>query len=67
MATIIGTLLIPSADYMTTVSAVDVHLNGQSIELTYIDSTGKLKAGSISCVQNPDGSLPAIMSDCTIS
>jgi hypothetical protein len=65
MATITGVLLLPNADYGKSVSVVDVHLNGQSIELTYIEG-GKLKAGSISCVQNPDGSLPAAMSGCTI-
>jgi hypothetical protein len=65
MPIVVGTLLIQNADYLTTVSAVDVTLNGSQIELSYVKA-GLLKAGSISCVNNPDGTLPSIMSGCTI-
>ena len=66
MATITGTLLIPNADYMTAVSAVDVTANGQQIYVTYVDASGNLKSTSVSFVQNPDGSAPAAMSGCAI-
>jgi len=66
MPTIVGTLLIPNADYLESVSAVDVQSNGQTIYVTYIDSDGNLKAGSTSFVQNVDGSVPSAMSGCSI-
>ena len=63
---IVGTLLIPNLDYGKTVSAVDVQLNGSQIEVVYLDEEGLLKAGSLSCVQNFDGTLNGAMSGCSV-
>jgi hypothetical protein len=61
-----GVLNIPNEDYGTTVSAVDVNLNGSQIGVVYIDGSGNLKAGSMSCVQNADGTLTPVMTGCTV-
>jgi len=65
MTYITGTLLFPGPDYGKPVSAVDVQVNGQMLYISYLEG-GKLKAGAMSIVQNPDGSLPIAMSGCAI-
>ena len=68
---IVGTLLIPNLDYGKTVSAVDVQLNGSQVGVVYLDSTGNLKAGSLSCIYAWSDALSAhvpvpVMSGCSI-
>ena len=60
-----GTLLIQNGDYLQSVSAVDIDVNGQTVYITYIDSTGKLKSASTSYVVDSNG-IPASMSGCAI-
>lgn len=62
-----GHLLVPNnPDFNTSVTAVNCEANGQTLYVVYVDSNGSLKAGSISFIPNIDGSLPRVMSGCTI-
>jgi hypothetical protein len=67
MSTIVGTLTITGPDNLTTVSAVDLDVNGQCIYITYLDSSGNLKTAVGSIVQNVDGTRRVSMSGCSIS
>ena len=60
-----GTILATNSDYLTSVSAVNMEVNGQMVYITYIDSSGNLKAASKSFVTDANG-LPIIMSGCSI-
>ena len=61
---ITGTLLIPNEDYLTSVSAVEIDVNGSSFNISYIDSSGNLKAAATS-VSTTSGVNNA-MSNCSI-
>jgi len=67
MPIVVGTLNIPGEDDQTTVSAVDIDANGQTVLITYVDSSGNLKVKGTSITQNVDGSLPVPMSGCSIT
>lgn len=67
MPTVVGTLLIQGEDYLTTVSAVDFDVNGQTLYVTYVNGDGDTKAKSMSIIQNVDGTLPVAISGCSIS
>ena len=61
-----GKLLVSGPDYNTSVSAVNLEVNGQNFYVAYIDSTSNLKASYISIIPNIDGTLPILMSGCSI-
>lgn len=61
-----GTMLILGEDYGSVVDVVDVDINGQTIYIAYV-SNGKLKVKADSIVQNVNGTLPILMSGCTVS
>lgn len=62
-----GTFLINGEDYGSTVNAVDFVANGQQLYITYIDASGNLKCRQTSIMNNVDGSVPIVMSGCTVS
>jgi hypothetical protein len=62
-----GTFLIDGEDYGTDVEAVNLIANGQQIYVVYIDASGNLKCRQTSTTNNVDGSVPIIMSGCSVS
>jgi len=61
-----GTMNIPGEDFGASVDVVDIDVNGSTVYVTYVVS-GNLKVKAYTTVQNVDGTLPIIMSGCTVS
>lgn len=66
MATVVGKLLINGEDNLTSVSAVDITVNGSTVYCTYINASGNLKVKTTSCSYSNEGVVPVIMSGCSI-
>ena len=64
MSYVTGTLLIQNEDYNTSVSAMDMSVNGSQFAIAYIDSSGNLKT-AVTSPSTVDG-VNTAMSGCNI-